>query len=98
VLTDADSQDVVRTLPYRSLSEATYARSRSPVGKAERNRPTLVRGLAKSVSFFRRTPHWLTLEGAGAPVVLKVDGDDIERLLPLLEARSSVRVERVSEK
>ncbi len=98
VLTDADSQDVVRTLTYRSLSEATYARSRNPIAKAERNRPTLVRGLAKSVSFFRRTPHWLTLEGAGAPVVLKVDGDDIERLLPLLEARSSVRVERVSEK
>ena len=98
VLFDEDAEAAVRTVPYRSLSEATYARSRNPVGRAERDRPTLVRGLAKAGSLFRRTPHWLTLEGAGAPIVMKIDGGDIERVLSLLEARTPVKVMRVSEK
>jgi eukaryotic-like serine/threonine-protein kinase len=98
VLFDEDAEAAVRTVPYRSLSEATYARSRHPVAKAERDRPTLVRGLAKAGSLFRRTPHWLTLEGTGTPIVLKIDGGDVERVLSTLEARTPVKVARVSEK
>jgi hypothetical protein len=98
VLFDEDSESAVRTIPYRSLGEATYARSKQPVGTAERDRPTLVRGVSKAGGLFRRTPHWLTLEGAGTPIVLKIDGDDIERVVSTLEARTSVRVARVSEK
>jgi eukaryotic-like serine/threonine-protein kinase len=93
VLVDADSETAVRALPYRSLADATYARTRRPVVKADRDR-----GVAKGGGLFRRTPHWLTLEGAGAPIMLKVDGDDIDRVLSLIESRSSARVERVSEK
>jgi len=98
VLVDADTEQPMRSIPYRSLSEATYARSKRPIAKAERDRSALVRGLAKSGGFFRRTPHWLTLEGAGAPIILKVDGGDIERVLSQLESRTPAKVERVSEK
>ncbi len=98
VLFDEDSESAVRTVPYRSLADATYARSKSPVGKAERDRSTLVRGLSKAGGLFRRTPHWLTLEGAGAPITLKVDGGDVERVISTIEARTSAKVARVSEK
>jgi serine/threonine-protein kinase len=98
VLFDEDTESAIRTVPYRSLGDATYARSRNPVGKAERDRSTLVRGLSKAGGLFRRTPHWLTLEGAGASIVLKVDGGDVERVISTIEARTSVKVERVSDK
>jgi serine/threonine-protein kinase len=98
VLFDPDSETTVRALPYRSLSEVTYARTRNPVGRAERDRSTFVKGLARAGSIFRRTPHWLTIEGAGAPVVLKPDGGDVERILGLLENRANLKVERVSDK
>jgi hypothetical protein len=95
---DSDTETAVRTIPYRSLVDATYARTRRPVVKADRDRAGLVRGVAKGGGLFRRTPHWLTLEGAGAPIMLKVDGDDIDRVLALIESRTPARVERVSEK
>jgi hypothetical protein len=98
VLVDADSETAVRALPYRSLSDVTYARTRRPVARGERDQPTLVRGVAKGGGFFRRLPHWLTLEGAGGSVSLKVDGDEAERMLTLLQARAGVKVERVSQK
>jgi eukaryotic-like serine/threonine-protein kinase len=98
VLFDEDTESAIRTVPYRSLADATYARSKKPVGKAERDHATLVRGLSKGGGLFRRMPHWLTLEAAGAPIVLKVDGGDIERVVSTIEARTSVKVERVSEK
>jgi eukaryotic-like serine/threonine-protein kinase len=97
VLTDADTERPVLTVPYGSITEATYARSRGPVFKAGRNSDALVRGLARSVSFFKSTRHWLTLEGAGPDVVLKLPGE-VDRVLSALEARTSVHVERVSEK
>ena len=98
VLVDADSEIAVRTLPYRSLTDVTYARTKRPVARGERDRPTLVRGVARGGGLFRRLPHWLTLEGPGGSVSLKVDGDEAERMLTLLEARAGVKVERVSEK
>jgi eukaryotic-like serine/threonine-protein kinase len=98
VLVDADSETAVRTIPYRSITDATYARTRRPVLKADRDRAGLVRGVAKGGGLFRRTPHWLTLEGAVAPILLKVDGDDIDRVLSQIESRTPARVERVSEK
>jgi hypothetical protein len=98
VLFDEDTESAIRTVPYRSLADATYARSKAPVGKAERDRPTLVQGLSKGGGLFRRTPHWLTLEAAGAPIVLKVDGGDIERVVSTIEARTPAKVVRVSEK
>ena len=98
VLFDEDSESAVRTVPYRSLADVTYARSKSPVAKSERDRSTLVRGLSKAGGLFRRTPHWLTLEGAGAPIILKVDGGDVERVISTIEARTAAKVARVSEK
>ena len=98
VLFDEDTESAIRTVPYRSLADATYARAKNPVSKAERDRPTLIKGLSKGGGLFRRIPHWLTLEAAGAPIVLKVDGDDIERIVSTIEARTPVKVERVSEK
>ena len=98
VLVDSDSETAVRTIPYRSLVDATYARARRPVLKADRDRAGLIRGIAKGGGFFRRTPHWLTIEGSGPPVMLKVDGGDIERVLSQIESRTPARVERVSEK
>ena len=98
VLFDPDSESAVRSIAYRGLSDATYARTRRPIAKADRDRAGLVRGIAKGGGLFRRTPHWLTLEGAGTAIVLKVDGGDIERVLSQLESRSTVKAERVSEK
>lgn len=98
VLVDSDTETAVRAIPYRSLADATYARTRRPVLKADRDRAGLIRGIAKGGGLFRRTPHWLTLEGSGAPIILKIDGDDIDRVLSQIESRSPARVERVSEK
>jgi hypothetical protein len=98
VLFDPDSESALRSIAYRVLSDATYARTKRPIAKADRDRAGLIRGIAKGGGFFRRTPHWLTLEGAGTAIILKVDGGEIERVLSQLESRSSVKVERVSEK
>jgi serine/threonine-protein kinase len=98
VLKDADSEQVVRVLPYGRITAATYARSRNPVWKTDRKNSGLVRGLSKSVSFLRSTKHWLTLEGTGAALVLQLDGDEFETILPALEARTGVHIERVVEK
>ena len=99
VLRDPDADDaVIRSVPFRGL-EATYARARYPVGTADRDRPAYVRGVSKGGGgLFRRTPHWLTLEGAGAPLVFKLDGGQAEKIVGLLEGRANVKVERVSER
>jgi serine/threonine-protein kinase len=98
VLFDEDTESAIRTVPYRSLADATYARSKNPVGKAERDHATLIQGVSKGGGLFRRMPHWLTLEAAGAPIVLKVDGGDIERVVSTIEARTPAKVVRVSER
>jgi len=98
VLRDPDNEDApLRALPFRGL-DATYARTRYPVNKADRDQPAYVQGIAKGGGLFRRVPHWLTIEGSGAPLVLRLDGGQADKIVALLEGRAQVRVQRVSDR
>jgi serine/threonine-protein kinase len=98
VLRDPDNDDApMRALPFRGL-DATYARTRYPVNRADRDQPAYVQGIAKGGGLFRRVPHWLTIEGSGAPLVLKLDGGQAEKIVALLEGRAQVKVQRVSDR
>jgi len=97
VIKDADTAKVLRTFAYARIEEVTYSRSKSPVWKTDEG-ARVVRGFAKLFSFIKATRHWLTVEGSGQALVLRLDGDNFADILSALEDRAEVSIERVAEK
>jgi hypothetical protein len=45
----------------------------------------------------RRASHFLTIEAGGAPLVLKVDGGEVEKMVSTLEVRGGIKVKRTEQ-
>lgn len=97
-LVDRKSKTIIQTVPYARIESATYSRSKSPRWKTASAGVLLGGVFASPLFFLNGTKHWLTLEGEGEPLVLRLDKNSWERLLPELELRSGFVVAREIEK
>lgn len=90
---DKATREPRRTLAYRAISDMIYARSKHPRWKAGAGAAVAVGVFAAPVFFMKNTKHWLTLQGAGEAIVLRLDKDNYRLVLPALEARTGRPVE-----
>jgi hypothetical protein len=75
-----------------------YAQSKHPRWKAGAGAAVAVGVFAAPVFFMKNTKHWLTLQGAGEAIVLRLDKNNYRLVLPALEARTGRPVEVASER
>ena len=83
---------VMRTLSYRAVTAATYARARRPRGQSIPGALDVPGNFGGSVLGGAR--HWLTLQTAGEFLVLRLEDRNAVRILTAVEARTGLTVER----
>jgi hypothetical protein len=79
------------TLPYKRITRATYVRARDP--KWNTALPSPPEGLDVG-SFMRTARHWLVLQGPDHYEVLRLEDDNVTRILGAFEARTGIKIDR----
>jgi hypothetical protein len=94
VVTMRKETGMSQSMPYRSVTSAVYSQSKHPRWKEGSAAALAVGVFAAPVFFMKGTRHWLTLEGGGDAIVLRLDKKNYQAILPELEVRTGRRVER----
>ena len=84
---------VLRTLTYRSVTAATYARARRPKGQAIPNAIDIPENFGGS-GFLGGARHWLALQTAGEFLILRLEDRNVIRIMQAIEARTGLTVVR----
>lgn len=84
-----------RSMAYRAIKGATYSQSRHPRWKEGAGVAVLAGVFATPVFFMKSVRHWLTLQSADTFMVLRLDKDNVRVILPVLETRAGLQVDRV---
>jgi serine/threonine-protein kinase len=91
-LLDRKTRIEIRSVPLSRIESATYSRSKQPRWKAASAGVILGGVFAAPLFFLKGTQHWLTLEGTGDPVVIRLDKNSWERVIAEIEQRSAIKV------
>jgi hypothetical protein len=94
VVRDAKSGEMLRRLPYASIESAIYSQSKQPRWKTAGAATILGGVFAAPVFFLKSTKHWLTIEGSSAVLVLRLDKNNHQLVVPELQMRSGVKVSK----
>jgi hypothetical protein len=86
-----------RSFPYRSLVSATYSQSKHPRWKEGLGVAVAVGVFSAPIFFMKSTRHWLTLQSGDDFMVLRLDKNNVNLVLPALESRTGLKVERVKD-
>jgi len=84
---------VLRTVPYRDIAAATYARGRKPRGQTLPGASNIPDDVGGS-GIFGGARHWLTLQTASDYVIIRLDDRNVIAVLTGLEARTGNKVTR----
>jgi hypothetical protein len=84
---------VLRTVPYRAIAAATYARGRKPRGQTLPGASNIPDDVGGS-GIFGGARHWLTLQTADDYVIIRLDDRNVIAVLNSLEARTGNKVTR----
>jgi hypothetical protein len=84
---------VLRTVPYRAIAAATYARGRKPRGQTLPGASNIPDDVGGS-GIFGGARHWLTLQTADDYVIIRLDDRNVIAVLNGLEARTGNKVTR----
>lgn len=96
VLTPRKGTSTAQTMAYRAVAAAVYSQSKHPRWKEGSAAAFAVGVFAAPVFFMKGTKHWLTLEGGGEAIVLRLDKNNYRAILPELEVRTGKKIERAS--
>ena len=84
-----------KSMAYSSIVSVTYSQSKHPRWK-EGIGVAVVAGVFSAPLFFMKsTKHWVTLQSKEDYFVLHVDKDDVRSILPAIESRTGVKVQRL---
>lgn len=84
---------VLRTLTYRSVTAATYARARRPKGQSIPDALDIPDNFGGS-GFLGGSRHWLALQTAGEFLILRLEDRNVIRIMQAIEARTGLKVVR----
>jgi serine/threonine protein kinase len=84
---------VLRTLPYRTIAAATYARAKRPRGQSVSGAAS-VPGDVGGAGLFGGARHWLTLQTADEFVIIRLEDRNVIPVLNGLEARTGTKILR----
>ena len=92
-LLDRSTKAALLSLPYRSIDQAFYSRSRQPQWKGANGRTETAKVDLGGMGFLRGQRHWLILTARSRPVFISLDRD-VPTALLLIEERIGVRIQR----
>jgi hypothetical protein len=88
-------RSVVKTVPYGAILSATYTEAKNP-------RWSTADGLAavppaygnRGSSFLSRSRNWLTLQSKDDFIIVRLERDNVSRVLEAVESRAKVKVQK----
>lgn len=95
---DKKSHAVLRTMSYSTIGSATYSQSRHPRWKTASAGVALGGVFAVPLFFMKGTKHWLSLEGSSEFIVLRLDKDNFQSIVPEIQVRTGLTVARETQK
>jgi serine/threonine-protein kinase len=82
------------SLPYSSITQAFYSRSKEPKWKGADGKERTLNVDLGPMSFFRGDRNWLILITAGAPFVIRFEDRDLARALSAVHERTGITIQR----
>jgi hypothetical protein len=82
------------TLPFGSISQAFYSRSKEPKWKGADGREQSVNVDLGRMSFFRGERNWLILISGGQPVFVRFEDGQMQSAFNTFQQRSGVKIQR----
>jgi hypothetical protein len=94
IVRSRETGSVLKTMPYREIEAATYARAKRPRWKAASGVAPVPDSLGGSGSFLGTAKHWLTLQSKTDFLILRLDDQNIRAVLSTIEARTGAKLEQ----
>ncbi len=89
---------IVTTVPYQTLLGVNYSNSKQPLWNSPAGPAEVVKVEGGAFGFLKGGRNWLVLRTKDSSVVLRVDDEDLHKVLSAMEDRTGVKVERVVER
>ncbi|MBA2306263.1 MAG: hypothetical protein H0W08_27040, partial [Acidobacteria bacterium] len=91
---DRSGQSEILSLPYSSIVQAFYSRSKQPRWKGPDGKDAVASVDLGKMSFFRGDRNWLILTTQADPVFIRFEDADLRAALPVVEERIGVKIQR----
>ena len=95
VVRDGKGDQIVKALPYQSVLSATYSESKRPQWKAAAGVAGVPSAFGGSGSLLGRSRHWLVLQSKDDFLILRLEKENVAKVLPAIESRTGVHVQTV---
>ena len=82
------------SVPFSSISQAFYSRSKEPKWKGADGREQSVNVDLGRMSFFRGERNWLILVGGPQPVFVRFDDGQMQSAFNSFQQRTGIRIQR----
>ena len=89
----SDGKEIV-SVPFGSIAQAFYSRSKEPKWKGPDGREQSVNVDLGRMSFFRGERNWLIVSTTDAPIFVRFDDAQLRKALATFEERTGVKVQR----
>jgi serine/threonine-protein kinase len=86
----------ILSLPYKDVVHGTYTHAKDP--KWDTALPGPPDKIDMPGFLIRTARHWLTLQTKTSYVIFRLEDDNWERIVQTVEARTSIKIERIAEK
>jgi hypothetical protein len=94
IVRSRDTGSVLKTMPYREVGAATYARAKRPRWKEGNGVAPIPDSLGGSGSILGTTKHWLTLQSKTDFLILRLEDQNIRAVLSTIETRTGAKPEQ----
>ena len=91
---DRSGQKEILSLPYSSVVQAFYSRSKQPRWKGPDGKEAVASVDLGKMSFFRGERNWLILTTQDQPVFIRLEDKHLRTALPAIEERTGVKIQR----
>ena len=82
------------SVPYSSLTGAAYSRSKQPRWKDADGKDVEGKADLGKLGFLKSDRNWLIFLSHGEPMILRLDDDEVRRVLPAVESHAGVKIRR----
>jgi serine/threonine-protein kinase len=89
---------LVTSVPYQTLLGVNYSNSKQPLWNSPSGPAEVVKVEGGAFNFFKGGRNWLVLRTKDSSVVLRIDDEDLHKVMSAMEDRTGVKVERVVER
>jgi hypothetical protein len=93
-VTDRSGKTQILSVPYPGIQQAFYSRSKQPKWKKPDGTEEVTAVDLGKMSFFRGERNWVILTTQGAPVFLRFEDAALRTVLPAIQERTGVKIQR----